>query len=52
MPGRSHGEYGRLTGGVNLALGSAIALQLQATGTLERDDGNDVAGSLALRIGF
>jgi uncharacterized protein YhjY with autotransporter beta-barrel domain/phospholipase/lecithinase/hemolysin len=52
MPGRSHDEYGRLTGGVNLALGSAIALQVQATGTLEREGGNDFAGSLALRVGF
>ncbi|HEX8527276.1 hypothetical protein, partial [Allosphingosinicella sp.] len=52
MPGRSHDAYGRLTGGVNLALGSSIALQVQATGTLEREDGNDFAGSLALRLGF
>jgi len=52
MPERSSDTYGRLTGGVNLSLASAIALQVQATGTLEAERGNEVAGSLALRIGF
>lgn len=52
MPGRSHDPYGRIGGGVNLSLGSAVALQVQATGTVERDEGNEVAGSLALRVGF
>lgn len=52
MPGRSEDTYGRISGGVNLSLASAIALQVQATATLEAEQGNEVAGSLALRIGF
>jgi outer membrane lipase/esterase len=52
VPARSHDMYGRLTGGLNLSLSGSIALQVQATTTLEQDDGDDFAGSLALRIGF
>ncbi len=52
IPGRSDDLYGRLSGGVNFALGSSVALQVQATTTLEQEEGNEIAGSLALRIGF
>jgi outer membrane lipase/esterase len=52
LPARSRDTYGRVTGGVNLSLASAISVQVQATGTLEAEQGNEVAGSLALRIGF
>jgi hypothetical protein len=44
--------YGRVTAGVNLALGSNVALQLHATTTVEHEQGNAKAGSLALRLGF
>ncbi|HEX9932418.1 MAG TPA: autotransporter domain-containing protein [Allosphingosinicella sp.] len=52
LPGRSRETYGRLTGGVNLSLASSIALQVQATSTVAQDEGSEMAGSLALRIGF
>lgn len=52
LPGRSDDTYGRISGGVNLALGGAIALQVAATATVARDEGDDLAGSAALRIGF
>jgi outer membrane autotransporter protein len=52
LPGRSRDTYGRVTGGVNLALGSALALQVQASSTLEHEEGNEFAGSIALRVGF
>ncbi|HYJ30837.1 MAG TPA: autotransporter domain-containing protein, partial [Allosphingosinicella sp.] len=48
LPARSRDTYGRVTGGVNLSLASAISVQVQATGTLEAEQGNEVAGSLAL----
>jgi hypothetical protein len=49
---RSRDAYGRLTGGVNLSLASALTLQVRASGTVEEEGGNDLAGSLALRVGF
>jgi outer membrane autotransporter protein len=52
LPERSRDAYGRLSGGVNLALGSALALQVQASSTLEREEGNELSGSIALRLGF
>jgi outer membrane lipase/esterase len=52
LPGRSRDAYGRVSGGVNLSLGSAIAIQVAATTTLEQDEGNDMAGSVGVRIGF
>ena len=50
LPGRSDEIYGRLTGGVNFDLGSTISLQAQATATVDRDQGNEVGGFLALRL--
>jgi uncharacterized protein YhjY with autotransporter beta-barrel domain/phospholipase/lecithinase/hemolysin len=52
LPGRSHDTYGRVTGGVNLHLGSALALQVQASSTLEHEEGNEFAGSIAVRLAF
>jgi uncharacterized protein YhjY with autotransporter beta-barrel domain/phospholipase/lecithinase/hemolysin len=52
MPGRSRDTYGRATAGVNLSLGAAVSLQVQATGLIEAEQGSEVAGSLALRLGF
>jgi outer membrane lipase/esterase len=52
LPGHSDEIYGRLTGGVNFELGSAISLQAQATGTLGQDGGNSVGGFVGLRLGF
>lgn len=52
LPERSRDTYGRLSGGVNLALGSTVALQVQATTTLEHEAGDAFGGSLALRVGF
>jgi outer membrane lipase/esterase len=52
VPGRSDEMYGRLTGGVNLSLGSSVSLQLNATGTVGRDEGNELGGFLALRLGL
>ena len=50
VPGRSDEIYGRLTGGVNLDLGRTVSLQANATGTIGQDDGNELAGFLALRL--
>jgi uncharacterized protein YhjY with autotransporter beta-barrel domain/phospholipase/lecithinase/hemolysin len=52
LAGRSRDTYGRLSGGVNLSLGGAIALQLQATSTLEHEAGDAFGGSVSLRLGF
>jgi outer membrane autotransporter protein len=52
LPGRSRDTYGRVTGGVNLSLASALAVQVQASSTLEHEEGNEFAGSIALRLGF
>jgi outer membrane autotransporter protein len=52
LPRRSHDTYGRLSGGINLSLGGAIAVQVAGTATLEAEQGNDLAGSVALRVGF
>jgi outer membrane autotransporter protein len=52
LPGRSRDTYGRVTGGVNLHLGSAFAVQVQASSTLEHEEGNEFAGSIGLRLGF
>ncbi|HEX8525772.1 autotransporter domain-containing protein [Allosphingosinicella sp.] len=52
LPGRPHDTYGRLSGGVNLRLVGSVTLQVQATTTIEQEQGNTQAGSLALRIGL
>ncbi|HET9427296.1 MAG TPA: autotransporter domain-containing protein [Allosphingosinicella sp.] len=50
VPGRSDELYGRLSGGVNFDLGRAVSLQANATGTIGQDEGNELAGFLALRL--
>ena len=50
VPGRSDEIYGRLTGGVNLDLGRTVSLQANATGTIGQDEGNELAGFLALTL--
>ena len=52
LPARSRDTYGRVTGGVNIGLGSALAIQLQATAAVEREEGSEVAGTLGVRLGF
>jgi outer membrane lipase/esterase len=50
LPGRSHDVYGRLTAGVDLSLGRALSLQLNATAAIADDEGDDVGGFVALRL--
>ena len=52
VPERSDETYGRLSGGVSLGITDWAALQLEGSVSVERDHGNDKAGSVALRIGF
>jgi hypothetical protein len=49
---RSDDLYGRVSGGVNIGLASALALQVQASTTIEHEEGNEFAGSVSLRLGF
>ncbi|HKR25501.1 MAG TPA: autotransporter domain-containing protein [Allosphingosinicella sp.] len=50
LPGRPDDLYGRVTGGVDLDLGGAFSLQLNGSTTVGADLGDDVSGSLALRV--
>ena len=50
LPERSDDIYGRITAGVNLDLGGAASLQLNATTSISQDGGNDAAGFVALRL--
>lgn len=50
LPARSDDIYGRITGGVNLNLGSSVSLQVNATSSIAQDEGDDFGGSLALRL--
>ena len=52
LPARSDDIYGRITGGVNLSLTDAIALQLQASTSISQDEGNDASGFIGVRVGF
>jgi outer membrane autotransporter protein len=52
LDNRSKEVYGRLTAGANLALGSAVSLQVQGSTSLAQDGGNDKAGFVALKVGF
>ena len=49
---RTKRAYGRVTAGADLALGGAVSLQVQGSGSFERRGGNDLGGSAALKIGF
>jgi uncharacterized protein YhjY with autotransporter beta-barrel domain/phospholipase/lecithinase/hemolysin len=50
VPERSDDVYGRITAGVDLELSGMATLQLNGTTSVSRDEGNDVAGFLALRL--
>lgn len=50
IPDRSDDIYGRIAAGVNLSLGEAVSLQLQGSTSIAQDEGNDLAGFLALRL--
>ncbi len=50
LPGRSEDVYGRLTAGANFSLGETVTLQVNGTTSLGQDEGNDVAGFIALRL--
>lgn len=52
LPERSDDMYGRITAGVNFSLGERVSLQVQGSTSISRDDGNDVAGFLAFRLGL
>lgn len=52
LPERSDDIYGRITAGVNFSLGGTASLQVQGSTSISRDDGNDVAGFLAFRLGL
>ncbi len=52
IQGRSDEIYGRLTGGISFELGRTISLQAKGTGTVSRDGGDELGGSLGLRLGF
>ncbi len=49
---RDSGAYGRLSGGVSFDLSRRVALQVAASTTVSREQGEDAAGSLAVRFGF
>ena len=50
---RSERAYGRVTAGADLALGGAVALQVQGSGSFGRKGGgNDIGGFAALKVGF
>jgi outer membrane lipase/esterase len=51
-PRRSHDTHGRVTAGASLALGGTIALQVQGSTSFSRNDGDDRAGFVGLKVGF
>lgn len=51
-PEGSEDAYGRVEGGLSLGLSGAVALQLQASATLEHPQGDEVSGFLGVRLGF
>ena len=52
VPERSDDTYGRLAGGFSLRILDSLSLQLEGSVSVEREQGNDRAGSIALRLGF
>lgn len=50
LPERDDDMHGRLTAGVDLELGRTVTLQLNGTASVARDDGNDIAGFLAVKL--
>jgi outer membrane lipase/esterase len=49
---RTKRTYGRVTAGADFALGGAVSLQVQGSGSFERRGGNDLGGFAALKVGF
>jgi outer membrane autotransporter protein len=52
IPERSDETYGRLAGGFSLRILESLSVQLEGSVSVEREQGNDKAGSVALRLGF
>lgn len=52
VPEGSKELFGRIAAGASIALGGALALEVNANATLERESGNDVAGFVGLKMGF
>ena len=50
LPERSDDIYGRITAGMNVDLGGSATLQLNATTSISQEEGDEVAGFLALRL--
>jgi len=48
----SDGVYGRLSGGASAAILSGVSLNAEASTTVGRDGGNDVAAQVGLDVGF
>jgi outer membrane autotransporter protein len=52
LPERSKDLHARLTAGANLSLGGAASIQVQGSTSLGQGGSEDVAGFLALKLGF
>ncbi len=50
LPDSDDDVYGRVTAGANFELTGALSLQLNGSATIGNDGGEDVAGSLALKL--
>ncbi len=48
----SNDVYGRVEGGASLALGSALALEVQASATVENPERDEFTGFLGFKLGF
>ena len=44
--------YGRLTGGASIDIAQAIALEVNAGGTIGREEGNELSALIGVRRGF
>jgi outer membrane lipase/esterase len=52
-PGQQDDDvYGRIEGGVSFDLGSAIAVQVQASATVEHPQGDELSGFIGVKLGF
>ncbi|HEY0626464.1 MAG TPA: autotransporter domain-containing protein [Allosphingosinicella sp.] len=52
LPEQSKDLHGRLTGGASIALANALSLEVNASGTIEREDGNDFSALIGVKLGF
>jgi outer membrane lipase/esterase len=50
LPPRADDLHGRVTAGVNLDVNGAISLQVNGSASIAQEEGNDLAGFLALRV--